>query len=335
VGWRWGFHVFHYIAQRMLVALLVAALSALVLPLSAGATLPGRNGQIAYFAFDFDFDFEDEPDHLWTVNPRGSSVPKLIENDTSTFAFSPRGDLVAVDDGAGLGVAQVEGALGSAPQSVTTLTRPGRCDEDGGPRWSRSGHELIFERLFNVDVDCDRRNRRMSTAIFRIPRGSTPPRRVGPRFRLGADGFSAGNFLEPDWSSRGEIVFQHASPGGGGDPEPSLFTMNSVGNRVRRLTKDHDDQRPSWSPSGTKIAFVRYTQTGCGQIHVIDRDGSGLRRVVHRCYDWVAWSPDGKQLAAANGGGLGFLDVLGARGGPARRLDRGLISSPDWQPLPR
>ena len=311
----------------MLVALLVAALSALVLPLSAGATLPGRNGKIAYFAFDF----EEETDHLWTVNAQGPRRPELAKVSTFTFAFSPRGDLAAVDEDAeGLQLGRVDDLLHFEQPSVATLTRVGQCDIDQGPRWSRSGRELIFERLFGYLCN----SQRQSTAIFRIAVGSTELRRLGPRSHPAKKGFATRDLLAPDWSSKGQIVFQHAAPGGGRNPQPSLFTMNSVGNRVRRLTKDHDDQSPSWSPSGTKIAFVRYTQKGCGQIHVIDRDGSGLRRVVGRCYDSVVWSPDGKQLAA-NGDRFGSLDVLGARGGPARRLDRGLISSPDWQPLPR
>ena len=54
---------------------------------------------------------------------------------------------------------------------------------------------------------------------------------------------------------------------------------------------------PSWSPDGTRLAFV-----GEAGIHVVDRDGSGLRLVssaVPPPMDRPSWSPDGSRLTFA------------------------------------
>jgi TolB protein len=55
---------------------------------------------------------------------------------------------------------------------------------------------------------------------------------------------------------------------------------------------------PAWSPDGTKLAFMS-TRDGNPEIYVINRDGSGLRRVTnHPSADATpTWSPAGTQLA--------------------------------------
>jgi Tol biopolymer transport system component len=52
----------------------------------------------------------------------------------------------------------------------------------------------------------------------------------------------------------------------------------------------------TWSPDGTRFAFVTYAYGDTGDIYVIDVDGSNLTRVAAQATG-AAWSPDGKQIA--------------------------------------
>jgi dipeptidyl aminopeptidase/acylaminoacyl peptidase len=67
----------------------------------------------------------------------------------------------------------------------------------------------------------------------------------------------------------------------------NLYIVNADGTGLRQLTNNASttatDSKPTWSPDGTKIAFVRYpTATGATaipKIYVINVDGSGVRQL--------------------------------------------------------
>ena len=57
--------------------------------------------------------------------------------------------------------------------------------------------------------------------------------------------------------------------------------MNRDGSNVRRLTNNPAiDSTPTWSPSGTQIAFIS-DRTGTPQIWIIGADGLGLHQLTH------------------------------------------------------
>ena len=68
------------------------------------------------------------------------------------------------------------------------------------------------------------------------------------------------------------------------DGNPEIYVMNRDGSNVRRLTNNPAiDTTPTWSPTGTQIAFTS-DRTGAPQIYVIGVDGSGVRRISSESY---------------------------------------------------
>jgi Tol biopolymer transport system component len=80
-----------------------------------------------------------------------------------------------------------------------------------------------------------------------------------------------------------------------------IYTVNPDGTGVVRLTTDPaPDGTPSWSPDGTKIAFVRQVPVGVCDIDnlmtwVMGADGSG--QTALGCGGHPSWSPDGTKVA--------------------------------------
>ena len=114
---------------------------------------------------------------------------------------------------------------------------------------------------------------------------------------------------EPAISPDGSQI-AYTSFGEGSDTD--VFLINVDGTGQVDLTNNtqapsgvnlHDSQ-PSWSPDGTKIAFlsIRDAANGSGtgaDLYVMNADGSGVARVSGLPYDESnpAWSPDGARIA--------------------------------------
>ena len=79
--------------------------------------------------------------------------------------------------------------------------------------------------------------------------------------------------------------------------ESSLWVVNADGSRNRQLV---EGSSPTWSPDGTRIAFLAPDAQGKSQIFVrwMDNDGgvTALTRLTERPRD-IAWSPDGTSIA--------------------------------------
>ncbi|MBA2291753.1 MAG: serine/threonine-protein kinase [Gemmatimonadales bacterium] len=83
-----------------------------------------------------------------------------------------------------------------------------------------------------------------------------------------------------------------------------------------RLSFGGQDRRPTWSPDGRTVAFIRDSLNG-GGVYGITADGSGDERVlvrIDRPIQEVVWSPDGQWLVVrTDNGTAGAGDLVGIR----------------------
>lgn len=130
----------------------------------------------------------------------------------------------------------------------------------------------------------------------------------------------------------GRIVFASERTGNW-----ELFTMNANGSNVINLTNSPtDDERPSYSTDGQKIAFTR-TVGGNADIYTINANGSGLQRLTTDPADdnGAQWSPDGTKIVfrSIHNDNIDIY-VMNADGTGQTRLTTNASSEngPDWSP---
>lgn len=109
---------------------------------------------------------------------------------------------------------------------------------------------------------------------------------------------TVGGGRDPDWSPSGDALLILTSfPGARGE---ELATITTSGQLIRRLTNDqNEDRAPSWSPSGTTIAWNKWPQGAQGVVHpefwASDTSGSAGRFLLGG-EGAVDWSTNGSEV---------------------------------------
>jgi dipeptidyl aminopeptidase/acylaminoacyl peptidase len=253
------------------------------------------------------------PDDLYRLRVVGD--PQLSADGKHVAYVVGRHDKDADEVRSQIWVASVDGA--TAPRQFST------GDHDNSPRWSPDGRALLFVgrrgdgngggQLLLAPLDGGE-----PRALTSAPHGVSQPAwspdgsaityiaRVGPA-PAGKDA--------PVTERRAPRVIRNLSWRFDGigvldERRPHVFVLDVAGGDSRQLTSgDYAHESPTWSPDGSRIAFVsdrrrqRHDEVLRSDLWVVPVAGGRPTRVTRArgMAAFPAWSPDGRQLAFIGG----------------------------------
>jgi Tol biopolymer transport system component len=264
----------------------VLALAVAIGPaLPAGATLPGRNGVIAFRADT------GSGNQIYTINPDGTGQRQLthLPGDALAPHWSPPSNRIVFEfDTANpvnsdfCNVAYMNRNGGGL--RILPLANGDQCE--GSPTFNADGHRIFYEgfdgvsrdAIFSMDVNGN--HRKFVTAC--LGPGATDPE------------------VSPDGTMLSFTCFDEAG-------DQALFDSRIDGSHLRQLTSFalHVGVKADWSPDGRRIMFISTHDEGTPQAQVntatIRPDGTDLFWVTQfpaggtRAYG-NSYSPDGRWI---------------------------------------
>ena len=143
--------------------------------------------------------------------------------------------------------------------------------------------------------------------------------------------------ITPAWSPDGKAIAYTSY--GSGYPD-IVVAMPYAGTAPQRPAKGTDRMHnflPAWSPDGSKLAFMS-NRDGDQEIYVVNKDGSGLRRLTHHPSIDVTptWAPSGNQIAfTSDRTGRPQIWIMNADGTQQRKItNESWCDRPTWSPAP-
>jgi Tol biopolymer transport system component len=177
--------------------------------------------------------------------------------------------------------------------TVTRLTSNGG---NGQPSWSPDGSKIAFVRsgeVYAMNAD--------GTGVTRLTNNTFTDK-------------------APAWSPNGGKI---AFVSNRADQHDEIYVMNANGTGVTRLTKNlpqqgcnipcRAEEAPTWSPDGSKIAFVHRANPFGRDIDIMNANGSGVTRLTNAGFATkLAWGRTGKiafDTQRQPSGGLGDYEI--------------------------
>jgi len=115
-------------------------------------------------------------------------------------------------------------------------------------------------------------------------------------------GLGAGGSVAANPAGRLLVVAEQMHESGGLNYPSDLYVVDIDGRHLRNLTHDNASNGPAeWMPDGRRIIFQSHasnTERGAAHIYVINRDGTGRRRLTSANGGALPdVSPDGRRIA--------------------------------------
>jgi Tol biopolymer transport system component len=209
---------------------------------------------------------------IWLINVANGEKQYLIEGEGA--AWSPNGELLAI----------FQGPKSGSPQDRVQIVFV-----------NRKGEKLES----------------ISMGMINPPKPTPLPAPTEPGVYIlpvSPSVFSAPRFAGMDWSPNGQsIAYSIVYPD---QKQSNIFRLNMNGTGIEQLTREGMNEQPTWSPDGTKIAYISGTPvphdlfiaTSDGDCRIPLTQGGGY-------VDRPSWSPDGRQIAIRAYGTIYILDV--------------------------
>ena len=146
----------------------------------------------------------------------------------------------------------------------------------------------------------------------------------------------AGPKSDPVLSPDGKKIVFTAGDNTLGSANP-LWVMSSDDTGLKQLTTDGaNDMRPTWSPDGSRIAFVS-DRDGNTEIYVMNADGTGQTNITNDTTtdDNPAWSPDGNTIlftSSRDSLGSGQSEIYSMSPTGASIVPQRVGYNPEWSP---
>jgi TolB protein len=330
-------------------ALAVALLLAAVTTVVADATMPGKNGRIAFRRY---FNGAHTSSGIFTIGADGENEqsvtrsPKGFVDDQPDW--SPDGSLLAF----------TRCPTSNGPCAVYTIHPDGSgsrrlskpcaagaretvCPDNANVAFSPDGNSIAFtEASGHVKRDKLVGNIIERSTIVLIDRSGGHRRAIVHSQPYGAD------FNWPQFSPDGKHLLYEQENSSRGAPagHKALFVVDVATGTEQRITPwtlDAGDN-PDWSPDGTWILFrSHHDDGGVSNVDVIHPDGTGLKQLTHftkrdNLLASSSFSPDGRLIVVGSDGVSGNADlfVMNADGSHLHPITQTVLwdSAPDWGP---